>query len=140
MEKHKKKVISVSAYITNKKDEVLILKRAMESTTPGIWEIPGGGVEWGEDPVLALRREVNEECDLDVEIEGPIDIISYLKERDEYIVHAVNIVFKAFMKPDDQEVRISQEHIEYRWVRKNELNNLEISFFLTRLSTKKYDL
>ena len=45
--------------------EVLLLLR----TSPRAWELPGGAVEPGEAPDVAVVREVKEETGLDVEIE-----------------------------------------------------------------------
>ena len=32
----------------------------------GWWELPGGGLDWGENPIDGLRREIKEEMGLDV--------------------------------------------------------------------------
>jgi 8-oxo-dGTP pyrophosphatase MutT (NUDIX family) len=45
--------------------EVLLLLR----TSPRAWELPGGAVEPGEAPDIAVRREVREETGLHVEID-----------------------------------------------------------------------
>ena len=49
---------------TDDTKEVLLLLR----TSPRAWELPGGAVETGESPDIAVRREVKEETGLDVEI------------------------------------------------------------------------
>lgn len=52
--------VSVKALILNEsKDKFLIAK---EDT--GLWEIPGGGLEWGKDPHEELSREIQEEMGL----------------------------------------------------------------------------
>jgi ADP-ribose pyrophosphatase YjhB (NUDIX family) len=48
--------------IFNEKGQVLLCHR----TDYDAWNIPGGGVESGESPVDAIRREVKEETGLDV--------------------------------------------------------------------------
>lgn len=62
---------------------VLMLQRALEEGDPngGLWEFPGGGIDEGEDPETAARREFGEEvgvpvpadavpCDLQVRGDG----------------------------------------------------------------------
>jgi len=44
-------------------DRVLLLKRAEAAQdAPGTWAFPGGGIEAGETPEVAARRELQEEC------------------------------------------------------------------------------
>ena len=45
-------------------DKVLLVKEPLELS--GQWELPGGGLDFGEDPKVGLEREVEEEMKLDV--------------------------------------------------------------------------
>lgn len=56
--KHPKHIIAVSAFVTNKQGEVLLVKTHWRSDT---WESPGGQVEEGEALDDAVSREVLEE-------------------------------------------------------------------------------
>lgn len=42
----------------------------------GFWTIPGGGLEFGEDPVSGCLREVREETGLDVRLDGLLAVDS----------------------------------------------------------------
>ena len=47
----------------------VLLGRRQADPGRGLWDIPGGFLDEGEDPVDGLRREFSEETGLDVEIE-----------------------------------------------------------------------
>jgi 8-oxo-dGTP pyrophosphatase MutT (NUDIX family) len=54
---------SVAALIRNDAGEILFQRRAED----GLWSLPGGGIDPGESPAVAIVREVREETGLHVE-------------------------------------------------------------------------
>jgi len=48
--------------------EVLLTRLSASAAHPGRWTLPGGGVDHGERPAVALAREVEEECGLACEV------------------------------------------------------------------------
>lgn len=59
--------ISVGAMIFNSKQELFLTKRGPHATNErGCWEIPGGGVEFGEKLQHAAKREIKEEYGVDI--------------------------------------------------------------------------
>ncbi len=62
----------VAAYaLVRRRDDVLLTRLSARAAHPGLWTLPGGGVDHGEHPSVALAREVEEECGLPCEV-GPL--------------------------------------------------------------------
>ncbi len=68
------------AVLVEHQGAVLLVRRA-SAPNAGQWSLPGGRVELGEPIREAARREVNEECGVDVEVLDLIDVCDYI-ERD----------------------------------------------------------
>ena len=59
-------IITVNLIAQNNKEEILIVKRAKNDSAGGMWSLPGGTVEKDEDLIMALKREIKEELDVDI--------------------------------------------------------------------------
>ena len=66
-------LITVAGFITNDKNEVLLVKSPRRG-----WEFPGGQVEHGETLIDALKREVKEESGIDIEVTNIVSLNSNL--------------------------------------------------------------
>lgn len=96
--------------------QVLILKRTRPSSDGlGYWELPGGGLEYGETPHKALIRELKEETGLDIKILKPVYTFTAIRPN----YQTVGIGFLCV--PTNNHVQISHEHTEYKFVNSNEL-------------------
>ncbi|NPC45440.1 NUDIX domain-containing protein [Nocardioides sp. zg-1230] len=63
--------VAAYALITRHLDgqaQVLLTRLSGSAAHPGRWTLPGGGVDHGEHPSVALAREVEEECGLPCEV------------------------------------------------------------------------
>ena len=70
------KTINVVAAVIMKEGKVFATQRGYGEFKDG-WEFPGGKVEAGESPEAALRREIREELEVEVNVGDLIDTIEY---------------------------------------------------------------
>ncbi len=67
-----KNIIQAAVAITIRNDGlVLLAKRPEGKTWSGWWEFPGGKIEIGETPYIALKRELAEEIGIDILVAHP---------------------------------------------------------------------
>jgi len=62
------KTIIVTAGVIIEQGKILVTQRKEGSHQGLLWEFPGGKVKEGEEPRGALRRELKEELDVEVEV------------------------------------------------------------------------
>jgi 8-oxo-dGTP diphosphatase len=110
----------VKALIRNKDDRFLMLEKSSRYDEMGdCWEQPGGKIEDGEDRFQAAEREIEAETGL--QTENFQDLVRLEIESGEETVECYVVYTEEF----SGEVRLSDEHQEYRWISRNEATELE---------------
>tara|TARA_B100000902_G_scaffold394690_1_gene451530 strand:- start:1383 stop:2387 length:1005 start_codon:yes stop_codon:yes gene_type:complete len=116
-----KKIIDVVAGIIRNEDQkILVAKRDLNQPHPGKWEFPGGKLNINESNEDALKREIFEELNLDIQLISDCASISHLYE--EYFVNLNSI--NAIIKDDSDKIKLNV-HEEIMWVREEELSEFD---------------
>jgi len=68
-------MIVVSAGVVRHDGRIMLCQRKPEVHNGLKWEFPGGKLEKGESPEAALRRELREELNIDVEVGRVMDVM-----------------------------------------------------------------
>jgi 8-oxo-dGTP diphosphatase len=71
--------VGVGAIIINERGELFLARRGpLAKNERGLWEFPGGSVEFGERLADALRREINEEYGLEIQVGELLDVVDHI--------------------------------------------------------------
>jgi len=71
------KTMVVTAALIIEQGKILVTQRKKGSSHALLWEFPGGKVKEGEEPREALRRELAEELEVEVEVGMIFDAVFY---------------------------------------------------------------
>ena len=125
---HRPFSLSVKMFISDELDRWLFIKRSDKSKwNPGKWDIPGGKLDPGESFRDGLLREVVEETGLDVRIKSHFGSI----EDETPNFRIVHLVMNGTHIAGD--VKLSNEHMEYVWLTKDESLELDLCPFIKNL-------
>jgi A/G-specific adenine glycosylase len=67
----------IAVGVVYRNGRLLITRRKPEGLLGGLWEFPGGKVKQDEDPAKACIREIREEVNLDVTVDGHISQVKH---------------------------------------------------------------
>jgi ADP-ribose pyrophosphatase len=114
--------VGCGCVIINDKNEVLLVKRSNASKTePGMWSRPGGTVEFGETVEEALKREIKEELDIEIEVLSFLEHTNNMMVEDGTKKHWLAMGFLAKIKSGEPKNMEPRKHDDVKWF---PLNNL----------------
>jgi 8-oxo-dGTP diphosphatase len=110
----------------------LLLARAAPSLTlRGRWFLPGGGVDHGESPADALRREMHEEAGLTVELGPLLDVVSDVRTLpDDTSLHTVRVIYRVASWTGTLRAETNGTTDAVRWVTREDLSTLPLAFYV----------
>ncbi|WP_300393983.1 (deoxy)nucleoside triphosphate pyrophosphohydrolase [Fusobacterium sp.] len=114
----KKIVKVVGAIIINEDDKILCTLRNKNKSLGNMWEFPGGKIEPGETLEEALKRELKEELELNVN--SLTFFTNVVKEYENFIIDLTCFKCKIL----NNETYILKEHQAALWLNKENLSSL----------------
>lgn len=120
MAKVKKFHLAAKAVIINRNKILLVESPKSHENRFGL---PGGQIDEGEEILNTLKREVKEELGIRKITVG--ELIGIVQKNDE-INKDFGLMFIVFrVKANVSKIKISKEHIGFRWIDKKEFNMLK---------------
>ena len=115
-------VVAVGAIIIHE-GKVLLVKRAHEPCK-GLWSIPGGVVELGEPIREALKREVKEECGLEIEVGPVFEAVDSMVRDDKGRLRFHYAIIDFLARPKGGELYVASDAEAARWFGPEELQGV----------------
>jgi 8-oxo-dGTP diphosphatase len=105
---------------------VLLVKRGRP---PGVgkWSLPGGLVDLGESTADAARREVVEECGIDVRVEGVAGMVERIIRDDAGRVRYHYVLIDYLAYPESDAICAGTDAAEVRWVPAEHVHSLDVT-------------
>jgi len=116
---------------------VLLVRAARSLTVRGRWFLPGGGLEHGEDPADALRREVAEETGLAVLGESLLGVLADSSTLpDGTHLHTVRVIYRVEEWEGSLRAEEAGSSDAVRWVPAVELASLPVMPYVREAFTR----
>ncbi len=95
--------------------QVLLVRRGRQPAE-GTWSIPGGLVNLGETTGDAARREVHEECGIEVTLAGVAGVVERVLRDDAGRIRYHYVLVDYAARPESRDVCAGSDAAEVRWV------------------------
>lgn len=121
-------VITANALLHRQENDItkvfLAKRAATKKFLPNIWELPGGHIDFGEDIIEGLKREVREEFAVRIKVGDPFAAFTYTNQIKGS--HSIEVEFFAEFEDPIESIQIDPEdHSEARFVSEEEFKELQ---------------
>ncbi len=127
--------VGVGAILVNKEGHVFLARRGPKAKNEqGLWEFPGGSVEFGETLAKALQREMYEEYGIVIAVGALVDVVDHILPQEHQ--HWVSPTFICQIVSGEPYIRELEKCTEIGWFGLDQLPN-ELTQ-ITRLNLEHY--
>ena len=113
-----KKRINVAGAVLLRDGKVFAARRGLEKSLGGFWEFPGGKIEEGETPEVALHRELQEELIINASVG---DFVTTTEHEYDF---GIVVLSTYFCELNDGAPTLT-EHCESAWLAPEELSTVQ---------------
>lgn len=113
-------IVVLCGIISNSKGEIFIARRKEGKSMAGKWEFPGGKLEAGESEQECLKRELQEELGMKVEVGMRLG-------ENEHHYESISIKLIAYQCTFVSATYSLTDHDRYTWLNKEEIKKYDLA-------------
>jgi 8-oxo-dGTP diphosphatase len=123
--------IAAYAVATDVDGRVLLVRASSRSGTPGVWSLPGGAIDHGEDPNHTVVRETAAETGLSVAVSGLRDVLADMRSLPHrgVTIHTDRLIYSVSIRGGNLFDRVGQPTDLARWHTLAEAEKLKLRPF-----------
>jgi 8-oxo-dGTP diphosphatase len=123
--------IAAYAVATDPDGRVLLVRASSRSGTPGVWSLPGGAVDHGEDPNHTVVRETAAETGLSVAVSGLRDVLADMRSMPHrgVTIHTDRLIYQVSIRGGNLVDRVGRPTDLARWHTLEEAERLRLRPF-----------
>lgn len=118
-------IVGVGAVILRDND-VLLVRRGKEPLK-GVWSLPGGALELGENLEDGIRREIREEVGLEVEVGPVVEVFERITPDKKGAVRYHYVLIDYLCRPTGGTLCAADDAEDARWFAAKDLENIDIT-------------
>jgi diamine N-acetyltransferase len=118
---------------------VLLVQRA-HPPNEGRWSLPGGMIELGETVEDAVRREVLEECGLEIAVKDLIQVLDNIIYDEQGRIRFHYVLTFVLAERQAGEARPSSDALDLRWVTPETLDTLDVTDLAHEVVWQAFDI
>jgi 8-oxo-dGTP diphosphatase len=106
--------VGVGAITVNERGQLVLARRGPAAKNErGLWEFPGGAVEFGETLGQALAREMREEYDIEIDVGPLLDVVDHILPEEGQ--HWISPTFICTIRAGEPRIREPEKCAEIGW-------------------------
>ena len=122
-----------------KGDRILLIKRATPPSQ-GLWSVPGGMIELGETFKSAAKRELREECGIEIEVDKVFHVENFVVPDEKGDIQFHYIVTYMIAHYLNGELHPGSDALDVRWATRQELNGLDMNPVVRKIMLESFDV